>query len=237
MKRPRLALAALAAAAVLVTLLAPPVRQDQAYHRFADGRGFLGVPNFLDVVSNLPFAVVGGLGLARSLRGRSWERAGFAAVFAAVGLTAFGSAYYHLAPDDARLFWDRLPIAIVAMALLAVTIADRIDARLGRRLLAPLVAAGVAGAVWWRETGDLRFYALVQFFPALAIPVMLLWLPARHTRNREMWTVLGLWAVSRVCEVLDAQIFALSGVASGHTLKHLAAAGAAYWMLRVARTE
>ena len=40
-----------------------------------------------------------------SLRGEVW---GWACFYGGVTATAFGSAYYHLKPDDARLVWDRL---------------------------------------------------------------------------------------------------------------------------------
>src|SRR5262245_15202615 len=39
-----------------------PIPQDLSYHTFADDRTMLGVPNFLNVASNLPFIVVGVLG-------------------------------------------------------------------------------------------------------------------------------------------------------------------------------
>ena len=95
----------------------PPVVQSEAYHRFADRRAFLGVPNFLDVVSNLPFLLVGLLGL-RTLRrgdhpstafGDRWERGAFALLFAGVALVALGSGYYHAHPTSPRLFWIGCP--------------------------------------------------------------------------------------------------------------------------------
>jgi hypothetical protein len=54
-------LAALAAAAAW---LLPPIAQDPAYHRLADSRPWLGIPNALNVVSNAAFLLVGALGLA-----------------------------------------------------------------------------------------------------------------------------------------------------------------------------
>ena len=46
-------------------LLLPPISQDQSYHQFADQRTLLGVPNFWNVVSNLPFIAIGAAGLWR----------------------------------------------------------------------------------------------------------------------------------------------------------------------------
>ncbi len=47
--------------------------------------------------------------------------------------------------------------------------------------------------------------------------------------------VVALYAVAKVSELLDAKIFALGQVVSGHALKHLVAAIAAYWILRMLR--
>ena len=128
--RSRIALILAAAiAVVVVAAVVPPIPQDPTYHDFADQRALWGIPNFGDVVSNAPFLVVGGLGLA-ALFGRSTtagERTApvwlsFVVYFAGVGLVAFGSAYYPWNPLDETLFWDRLPMAIAFMALFAAII-------------------------------------------------------------------------------------------------------------------
>jgi hypothetical protein len=113
---------------VLAVFLAPRVSQPAGYHHFANQREWLGVPRFGDVTSNLPFAVIGLWGLA-FLAGRGAARAFTdprerCPYFLAFGLvlTALGSTYYHLAPDNARLVWDRLPMTVVFMALVAAMI-------------------------------------------------------------------------------------------------------------------
>jgi hypothetical protein len=239
-------------AAIGAALFLPPIAQDASYHNFADQRSLLGVPNLLNVISNAPFLVVGTFGLIFMLRqgsrgGRrafmdSWERWPFVVLFAGVGLTGFGSAYYHLAPTNATLFWDRLPMTIVFMSLFDAIIAERISVRAGRQLFLPLLAAGVASVVYWhlgelRGVGDLRFYGLVQFFPLLAIPVMLLLFPPRYTRTADLFGVVGWYVLAKIFELFDGQIFALGGLVSGHTLKHLASAMAAYWILRMLRAR
>ncbi len=229
-----LLIAGLGVAAVVALLFVPPIPQDPAYHNFADHRAFLGIPNFLDVVSNLPFVVVGVLGLTLVARGQTWEPVISTTVFTGIALTAAGSAYYHLAPDNTRLFWDRLPISVVAASLLSLVIADRIGPRTGRRLLGPLVAASAASVLYWALAGDLRFYGLAQYFPLLAVPVMVALYPPRYTRSVDLLWVGALYVLAKIFEHLDAQIFALGSIASGHTLKHLTAGLAAWWMLRVA---
>jgi hypothetical protein len=157
-------------AAIAVFLFVPRIAQDQGYHSFADSRSIFGIPNFWNVVSNLAFAVVGiaGLRQSRSAVGR--------VLFGGVLLTFFGSAYYHLALGDARLVWDRLPMTLVFMAFLCWLLDDE-------RLLWLLVAVGIASILWWRVTGDLRFYGVVQFVPLLVLIPALFTAPHRE----ELW--------------------------------------------------
>ena len=237
-------------AAIVTVLFLPPIPQDPAYHDFADRRRFLGIPNALNILSNAPFVLVGALGwtfLLRQGRPRAdgpltepWERSVFLILFAGIGLTGLGSAYYHLAPGNVTLFWDRLPMTIAFMSLMAVIIAERISLTAGRRLLPILLLAGAGSMVYWlvgelSGAGDLRLYALVQFFPLVAIPLMLLLFPPRYTRGADLVGALAWYALAKLFELLDAQIFAVGGVVSGHTLKHLASAVAMYWILRMVR--
>jgi len=223
--------AALAAAAAAV-LLVPPIAQDQAYHRFADSRSFCGVPNGLNVLSNLAFLAAGLAGLAvvaseRSVFAAGWERAigGFFA--AGVVLTGLGSAYYHAAPDDATLVWDRLPLALAFMALFVLVLADRLDARLARRWALPLLLLGPLGVLYWRLSDDLRLYGLAQFGPLVTMPALALVRTGACTGGNWLGAAFALYAAGKVFELADASIFAAGGIVSGHTLKHLTAAAAA----------
>lgn len=223
--------------AVLLALLAGfmaggPRAQPQAYHDFADQRLLLGVPNLLDVASNLPFLGVGVLGLALCRRRRrppstaplatSW-----AALFAGVVLVAFGSAWYHWAPGDASLLWDRLPMTLGFMGLFVALLAEHVSPRLDRLLLGPALATGVASALWWHATGDLRGYYWVQFGPLVCLPLVLAMYPARYTHRLHLLYALGLYVAAKLAESADRGLFHLTGHAvSGHTLKHLLAAGA-----------
>jgi hypothetical protein len=223
----------------------PPIPQPALYHDFADQRRWLGIPNFANVTSNLPFAIDGLWGiLFIHRRGQRVfldprERWPYLGVFTGLFLTAFGSAYYHLAPNNARLVLDRLPMTIVFSSLLAALIAERISVRAGLRLLPWLIAFAAASIIQWywdelHGHGDLRIYAAVQIYSAVALLLALL-LPPRYTRGRDFAVVFGLYVLAKIFESADRQIFAFRYIVSGHTLKHLAAAVAGYWILRMLR--
>jgi di/tricarboxylate transporter len=125
-RRRVLALLALMAASLVGLLLLGPITQDQSYHEFADQRTVFGMPNFWNVVSNLPFAVIGAVGLWQFRRDPAIDM-----LFLGILLTGFGSSYYHLDPNDRTLFWDRLPMAMSFMAILAISIEERVDAKAG----------------------------------------------------------------------------------------------------------
>lgn len=240
-------LAAVLLAATVVVFLQPPIPQSQAYHNFADRRVLLTIPNCLDVISNIPFLIVGLWGmLVVSSRGKiaearfidPRERWPYLIFFFGVALTAFGSSYYHLHPANGRLVWDRLPMTIGFMALVAAVISERVSFRVGLRLLAPLLLVGIGSVFYWSITesagrGDLRPYALVQFGSLLTILLLIALYPARYTRGSDFVISLGTYALAKVLEAADRPIFAFGGIVSGHTLKHLAAAVCAYWILRM----
>ena len=232
----------LAASMVVVAALLPRIPQDAAYHRFADTRTLFGVPHALNVLSNVPFLLVGLLGWRAVFRKSPFlnpsERRPYAVCFAGITLTAFGSSWYHWAPDNATLVWDRLPMTLGFMGLLCAVIAERVSVRVGLALLGPLIGGGIASVWYWRITeatgvGDLRPYLLVQFGPAILIPALVLLFPARYTLSERYWRILGWYAAAKILEATDGPIFAAGGIVSGHTLKHLAAAWACYEIVRM----
>jgi len=241
------AMISLAVAVMIGALFVPAIAQDPAYHAFADGRAMFGIPNFWNVVSNapfLPFGVWGLLALRRAKFHDPREVRAYAVAFAATVLVGFGSSYYHWHPDNHTLFWDRLPMTLVFMALLCAYIAERIHARTGAALLLPFLLLGVLALEVWRRgeltgVGDLRFYILVQFYPLLAIPLMMALFPARYTRARDVgWAVLW-YLVAKALEMNDAAVFrALGGAMGGHALKHVAASlSMAMLVVMVAKRE
>ena len=233
----------IALAGALAALLLPPFKQPQEYHQFADQRTWLAIPNFLNVISNVGFLLVGlaGLGFlcnkttvkASRIFVEPAERIPYAAFFLGILFTCFGSAYYHWRPSDSTLVWDRLPMTMAFMSLLAATIAERIDLRAGLRLLGPLILAGAASVGYWRWRGNLWPYAAAQYYSILLVGLISL-CSRRATAGAmiSVWVAV-LYALAKVAEVLDARILVASRFVSGHTLKHLLAAFAVYWILRM----
>jgi len=204
-----------------VDWFAPGYLESLSQYAFADQRTLLGIPNFANVVSNLPFAIVGVLGW-RPARDPAWRL-----LFAGVFLVALGSGYFHLAPDMFRLLWDRLPMTLVFTSLLAVVLGEWFGARWRDGLLWPLAACGVLSAAYWYWTGNVIPYGLVQFGPIVVL-LSAMW---RLPRVRPLWAPLGLYVLAKIAESYDRRIYDALLV-SGHTLKHILAAGATYTIYR-----
>jgi predicted membrane channel-forming protein YqfA (hemolysin III family) len=231
------------AVAAAVFLWMPPMPQWPAYHDFADRHAWLGVPNFADVASNALFTLVGVAGLYRLLAAArrpvfhdARERWPWLVFFLALVLLGPASAWYHLAPDNAGLFWDRLAMSVLFMAWFAIQLGDRLGPRAGLAALPVLVALGLASVIWWIWTeaqgrGDLRAYGLMQFLPMLLIPPLFVLFPPRYSRAGDVLVVLALYGLALGAERLDRPLLELTGLFSGHTVKHLIAAAAAAWAL------
>lgn len=225
---------------VLVAMVfRPPIPQSEDFHAFADRRTILGVPNFLDVVTNLPFLAVGLLALAnlRQMDGRkSGVSFGVRAAFAATMLGTFlGSSFYHLKPTTERLVYDRLPLAMLFGAIFLIVVEDRAK-RITSGLVLSLVMAASAGSVlYWAYTesigaGDLRPYIVVQFGGIFSVVATLIVFRRSPGRSSRYAAATFLYAGALLCQHFDHAIFgALGHLLSGHSLKHLFAAGAA-WM-------
>lgn len=213
-------------------LILPPIPQDQAYHQFADQRTILGIPNFWNVVSNLPFLAVGAAGLRRYR-----DDPATSVFFLGVFLTGIGSSYYHWNPNDDTLLWDRLPMTLSFAAILALAVAERVNGRAGSILLWPSVAMGLFSLLVWRWTDDLRLYFWVQFFPGLAVLLLFLLYPPKYTGTRYWIAAGALYALAKVFEFTDEPIYSVGNFLSGHSLKHLAAAAACFAILRYFQTR
>lgn len=235
----RILLLCLTVTAAVALFFVPRFAQDTTYHDFADQRTLWTVPHALNVLSNLPFVVFGLWGLVdvafTPRRNGAWEKPVFLVLFLFVTLTGYGSAYYHARPNNDTLYWDRLPLTVVFMCFFGLLLADRVLPVAGPWLFVPLVLAGVGSVTYWHLTeqagvGDVRFYAFVQFFPILLIPLILVLFPARRYRTQDFVAVLAWYLLAKLLEFLDREVYGATVFISGHTLKHLAAAVGALWV-------
>jgi hypothetical protein len=214
--------------------LLPAMPQPADYHDFADKRHALGIDNFVDVVSNAAFLLAGLAGLFVVFSGRArfefpGERWPYAVFFLGILLTAAGSAWYHLAPDNETLFWDRLPMTIAFMGLVSSQVVDRISVRAGLILLGPMLLVGMASVVYWIVTermgaGNVLPYALLQGYAVIVLLLMAVLHPSRYTRGSDLYFIFGWYVLAKLLELLDAEVLVHSNLVSGHSLKHVAAA-------------
>lgn len=225
--------------------LLPPVPQDPSYHRFADQREIWGVTNCFNVISNIPLLLVGLTGLFRlCARGNNAgsfeeprERTPYLVFFAGIVLTGVASAWYHLSPDNHRLMWDRLPMTLGFMSLLAIVLAERVSPGMAGRLFVPLLLLGLGSVVGWyvgeeQGRGDLRAYGLVQFLSLALICALLVFSPSRYSHGQYFALVVAIYFVAFLAgEVVDQEIFSLTQAVSGHTVKHLLGGLAVYPLL------
>jgi hypothetical protein len=205
-----------------------------------------GIPNFFDVASNLTFLWVGVLGLwqlvqiheDRSRFVLKQEIIPFAVAFVGTVLIFLGSSYYHLAPSNETLVWDRLPITLAFMGIFSIVLGERISVKTGANFLIPLLILGAASVAYWNVTeqlgkGDLRPYALIQFLPVLLIPVIIVLFPARYSGTRYLVEMIVWYGVAKVFEFLDKTVWDWTGGwIAGHSLKHCVAAWGIYALVR-----
>ncbi len=219
-------------ALVLLMLAHGPIFQLPHYHDFADTRTLFGVPNAFDVLSNIGFALVGIWGLVRLWPVRhnrtiaaGWP--GYRLFLFALILTAAGSTFYHLHPDNMRLIWDRLPIALACAGLLSGVHGETAKRDSVGRNTMLLAIVAVLSVVWWHLTSDLRPYLLIQVLPLVLIPLWHYTYSAPHADRRAFGFAILLYVVAKAAELYDHEILTAFGCISGHTIKHLLATAAA----------
>ncbi|RYF83112.1 MAG: hypothetical protein EOO29_04580 [Comamonadaceae bacterium] len=228
----------LCAVALLAPALPTPALASAA---FADGRHWHGLANAMDVLSNLPFALLGIWGLLRlrglddphaPMRGNALDCAWL--FFAGLLVTAAGSAFYHLHPDVLRLAADRAGMAVAFAGLIGLAVCERVSQRAGWPMAWATLAGGLLAVAVCAETGDVLPWALLQF-GGMALVLWLAWLsPAPGAVGLRLSWVIGAYALAKAFEMGDHAIYELTGEwLSGHTLKHLVAAGAAWPVLQM----
>ncbi len=234
----------------ILLFFVPAIPQPPEYHQFADSRAFLGIPNFLDVITNLLLLAAGAYGLKllfdprdgveRAKFETSAEEIPYVTFFAAAGLTTFGSIYYHWSPNNFSLTWDRAPITIMIVSFLIIVINERVSRKAGLTLLPILTLLGIFSVCLWYMTeligsGDLRLYIMVQFLPMLLIFYMLFFMPSRYSRSNRFGWILAIYALAKAAEMFDREIFELLKYVSGHSIKHMLVALAVFALAEMLR--
>ena len=211
-----------------------PIPQDQSYHAFSDTHWLFGIPNFLNVISNVFFLVVGLIGIQFCIQHDiGGTKNAWLIFFVGVALVGVGSAYYHWSPNNATLVLDRLPMTIGFMALSIALLSEYVDTRLSNSfMLFPSLLIGIASVLYWYWTDDLRFYAWVQFAPLIgALPLILLF-KSSYPRQWIILVALAFYGLAKITEAYDTEIFRVTNdLIGGHTLKHCLAAIGCYFVL------
>ncbi|MDO9424301.1 MAG: ceramidase domain-containing protein [Methylobacter sp.] len=236
--------------AIIAVFSIDPIAQEPGYHNFSDQRRLINIANFFNVLSSLPFVIIGIIGmrlvaLRQATGGLAELQFIYFTFFVGVFLTGFGSAYYHYQPGNQTLLWDRLPMTIAFMSLFCAIVGEYISTQLASKLFIPLLITGVASVIYWYVTelnghGDLRAYVLVQFLPMVLIPLILWLFESKLNGDNYIWGIIGAYGISKLMELLDVQIYSAFGLLSGHSLKHLIAAFGTlifYWALQRRRSS
>ena len=216
--------------AIIGFALSSPIEQNEDYHNFSDTLIIGGIPNFWNVISNIPFLIVGLFGILR-LKKMGRVNFQFLTFFIAISFLAIGSGYYHFNPNSSRLVWDRLPMTIAFTALMSIVISEFIDFKKGKLLLWPLLILGIISIVYWVKLDDLRLYALVQFYPIIAIPVILILFKSEEHSPYGFWLLLISYIIAKLFETYDFEIHKTLKLLSGHSLKHLSASVGVYLLI------
>jgi hypothetical protein len=220
------------------------INQNPSFHNFADQREIFNVPNFYNVFTNLPFVIIGLVGLLLFLRknGDNTHSPAYLILFIGVIGIGFGSAWYHYHPTNSSLVWDRIPMTITFMSYFSIIVRSYVNRRLGSLILFPLLILGVISVYYWyiteqNENGDLRLYAWVQFYPMLCIPLILFLYPASTSVKLKIISLIVVYAMAKIAEQADEIIFDFHQVISGHSLKHLLASVSVLLILLTLKEE
>jgi hypothetical protein len=227
--------------------LGAPQHQPQSYHSFADTLSLFGLPNFFNVTSNIGFLIVGLMGMyylhdnwqVKEKFKNPNEAIAFYVVFLGSVLLAFGSGFYHTAPDNITLMADRFTMTVGFMGALSFIIIERIDLKWGLKLMPILLVIGIASVIYWITpemlggVGELKPYILVQGLSLALIFVIYFLYPPTYSHGKFILYALGFYVLAKILEVFDQIIYDTLGVGlSGHSLKHIASAVGVYYILK-----
>ena len=217
--------------------------QEQNYHQFADNRMFLGIPNGIDVMSNLAIVFPGIAGIAfvheRQKNKYQWadsfEPTILYCLFFGMILTFFGSVWFHLDPSNSTLVWDRLGMVIIMACYCSLIIFDRFDSNLAGNIHFPLIIIGFSSVLVWQYFDDLRFYFLFKVQVFFLVLILLKYGNKSYDRAKDYLLSLALFGLATVFEFTDEIVFDTLVIISGHSLKHIFAGVGLWWIMAMTR--
>jgi thiamine transporter ThiT len=204
-------------------------------HPFVDARVLWGIPNALDVLSNLSFIGMGVWGffaLHRAPAVPVATRQAATVFFIGLLLTCLSSSFYHWGPDAWGLAVDRAGMAVAFAGVLGLAAAERVSQRAAPWVWGGVLAAGLLAIMVNFAAGVVAPWAVVQFGGMAVV----LWAAMQRAPGGALdsslgirWTVLiAIYVVAKLLELGDEAVFhASQEIISGHSLKHLAASLAA----------
>lgn len=224
----------LAGVLCVLAVAGPHITQYEHYHAFADQRTMLGIPCALDVLSNVPFALMGLIGLVvlrRSVLG--YEASVFknmsSLFFYGLIITSVCSSAYHLHAENHSLWLDRMGMSVAFAGILGMAVCNRVSER-AAQVTAYTVLIAAPMCLWnWQATGNLLPWSVLQGGGMLIVLTLACLAPVDGQKRMPLVAVIVWYVVAKLLELGDAQVYAWSGeLVSGHSLKHVAAAMAAW---------
>ncbi|WP_034061702.1 ceramidase domain-containing protein [Lacinutrix jangbogonensis] len=225
-------LTSLGLALLIGIFIVSPIIQSQSYHDFSDAKTFFKMNNFWNVISNLPFFIVGFLGIY-NIKLITEKKLQYVMFFSSILFVSIGSTYYHLNPNNYTLIFDRLPMTLLFMALSSIIISEFINDKIGKKFLLPMLLLGLFSVLYWVFFEDLSLYVFIQFYPMLVIPIVLVCFKSSYTHAYGYWLLLAFYIIAKGCEYYDVELFTKLKVISGHSIKHIMSAMGLYVLYRV----
>lgn len=222
--------------AVALAGLGPALPQSAHYHAFADQRDWHGLPYAMDLLTNLPFVVGGiwGLWVLRSWGAARVDKAMAGVFFGGLVLTGFCSGFYHWQPDDAGLVVDRLGMVVAFAGLLGLAAAERVSPRAAWVTAGAVLLLGPLSVLAWARSGNLLPWVVLQGGGMLLIMAFSMRKSIGGSGSIAWGAVIAWYVLAKALELGDHAVFTWTqGWVSGHSLKHVAAALAAWPVLAV----
>lgn len=209
----------------IINLLTNKITVPQGYHDFVDKRSLLGIPNFLDVISNLAI-LLPALYLLQTRKNKSLLSN---LLILHISLLAITSGYYHLNPSDKTVFWDIMSIATGSMIVLLIIINTTTEYNL------LLYIFSVFSIIYWKKTGDLRLYLLIY----IGVPLYII---AKYYKNNNLQIYLFIMIFCNILvwltEFNDHYIYKITNnLVSGHTLKHIFAGIGIFYVIKILQKD